>query len=60
VDAAYAPTGEGGIRWNDPELNIHWPVTEPKVSARDQVLPTFAEYHANPPAWPRVASPTPA
>jgi dTDP-4-dehydrorhamnose 3,5-epimerase len=57
VDAAYDPSGEGGICWNDPALGISWPVTEPKVSARDQVLPTFAEYQANPPAWSVTASP---
>ena len=51
VDAAYAPTGEGGIRWNDPDLAVKWPVEDPTVSARDMVLPTFADYQAAPPAW---------
>jgi dTDP-4-dehydrorhamnose 3,5-epimerase len=57
VDAVYDPSGEGGIRWNDPALGIAWPVTDPKVSARDQMLSSFAEYQANPPAWPVTASP---
>jgi dTDP-4-dehydrorhamnose 3,5-epimerase len=56
VDAVYDPAGEGGIRWNDSQLAVPWPIDEPKVSARDMVLPTFAEYQASPPAWPRTAS----
>ena len=44
VDAPYNPDGEGGIRWNDPELAIGWPVTNPTVSARDRTMPTFAEH----------------
>jgi dTDP-4-dehydrorhamnose 3,5-epimerase len=54
VDAAYAPTGEGGIRWNDPDLAVKWPVEDPTVSARDMVLPTFAEYQVAPPAWSQI------
>jgi dTDP-4-dehydrorhamnose 3,5-epimerase len=55
VDAVYDPSGEGGIRWNDPDLALDWPISDPTVSARDMVLPTFAEYRANPPAWPVTA-----
>lgn len=51
VDALYNPAGEGGIRWDDPELAVPWPVANPTVSARDEKLPSFAEYRANPPAW---------
>jgi dTDP-4-dehydrorhamnose 3,5-epimerase len=57
VDAVYAPAGEGGIRWNDPELGISWPVLQPTISTRDAALPTFAEYKASPPAWSRAQSP---
>jgi len=35
----YAPECEAGIRWNDPDLDIHWPFSEPKLSARDLVWP---------------------
>jgi len=49
--AEYEPTTEGGIVWNDPDLAIEWPVSEPKLSQRDLKLPTFAEYRANPPEW---------
>jgi dTDP-4-dehydrorhamnose 3,5-epimerase len=53
VDAAYNPTGEGGISWNDPELVVPWPITHPTVSKRDQDLQSFAQYKANPPVWDR-------
>jgi dTDP-4-dehydrorhamnose 3,5-epimerase len=49
VDAPYSPKTEGGIRFDDPELNITWPVLEGAiVSAKDRVLPTFAEYAQSP------------
>lgn len=33
----YAPTHERCIRWNDPDLNIHWPLSgNPLVSAKDE------------------------
>lgn len=38
VDAIYNPTTEGGIRYNDPELRIQWPVQNPLVSARDAAM----------------------
>lgn len=32
VTREYAPDCEGGIRWNDPDLAIDWPVEEAEVS----------------------------
>src|SRR5690606_20620958 len=32
---------ESGIHWNDPDLNIQWPVENPIVSQKDKELPTF-------------------
>ena len=32
----YAPQFEQTILWNDPDLNIPWPVTNPILSAKDQ------------------------
>lgn len=43
----YSPGGEGGIRYDDPEIGIEWPVTgrhETVVSERDLQLPSFAAY----------------
>ncbi|UJD95325.1 dTDP-4-dehydrorhamnose 3,5-epimerase [Lelliottia amnigena] len=37
----YDPSDEGGIIWNDPVLNIDWPIIEPIISAKDCALPDF-------------------
>jgi dTDP-4-dehydrorhamnose 3,5-epimerase len=39
----YDKASEGGIVWNDPELNIDWQVSAPIVSEKDQQLPLFRE-----------------
>ena len=39
ADNPYAPESEGGIRWNDPELNIDWGVENPVLSDKDKVNP---------------------
>lgn len=36
-------SSESGIIYSDPELNIDWGIENPIVSAKDLVLPTFAE-----------------
>ena len=35
----YNYDSEHGIRWNDPDLNIEWPVKNPLVSDKDNILP---------------------
>jgi dTDP-4-dehydrorhamnose 3,5-epimerase len=35
----YDPQAEKSICWNDPDLAIAWPVTEPILSAKDQAAP---------------------
>ena len=40
----YDPVDEGGILWNDPDLNIEWPVDSPLVSEKDQALTTLISY----------------
>jgi dTDP-4-dehydrorhamnose 3,5-epimerase len=37
----YAPEYDSGIIWNDPELNIQWPITNPILSSKDAQLPLF-------------------
>lgn len=39
----YDPDDEGGILWNDSELEIDWRVNNPMVSSKDKVLPTFKD-----------------
>ncbi len=45
VDGFYNKAAEGGIRWNDPDLAITWPVpaSEIKVSDKDAALPFLRE-----------------
>ena len=39
ITAEYAPELEGGIRWNDPEIGVEWPIQDPVLSSRDLQLP---------------------
>ncbi|WP_226682720.1 dTDP-4-dehydrorhamnose 3,5-epimerase [Sutcliffiella horikoshii] len=41
VDSPYNPNSEGGIIWNDPTLNINWPIKNPLLSEKDHKLNTF-------------------
>lgn len=43
VDAFYAPQADSGIRWDDPDLAIPWPVEKPVLSDKDQRLPFLRE-----------------
>jgi dTDP-4-dehydrorhamnose 3,5-epimerase len=35
----YDPQADAGIRWNDPDIAVPWPVGNPIVSAKDAALP---------------------
>jgi dTDP-4-dehydrorhamnose 3,5-epimerase len=41
VDEYYSPEHDRGIAWNDPELSIEWPATNPVLSEKDQQHPQF-------------------
>ena len=32
----YDPTDEGSVLWNDPDLDIRWPIANPVLSTKDQ------------------------
>ena len=41
----YAPDNDGGVRWNDPEIGVEWPVPviEAQLSAKDKVQPLLKD-----------------
>ena len=45
---AYNPSAESGIRFNDPELGIIWPISDPIVSEKDKNAQTLAAWLARP------------
>ena len=40
----YEPTDESGIFWNDTELNINWPISNPTISEKDKNQQTLFEW----------------
>lgn len=43
----YDPEADGGIRWNDPEIGVEWPVEKVETviqSDKDAALPSLAEF----------------
>jgi dTDP-4-dehydrorhamnose 3,5-epimerase len=49
--AEYNKAAEAGIRWDDPEIGIKWPIEDVTVSERDQGLPLLADATVFPPGW---------
>ena len=45
-DAFYEPSAEGGIRWNDPDLNIDWGIPSDQIilSAKDELHPLLKDF----------------
>jgi dTDP-4-dehydrorhamnose 3,5-epimerase len=46
VSGFYSPEHDGGLLWSDPAFAIDWPLqgAEPRLSARDALQPTAAEF----------------
>lgn len=46
VTAYYAPQSDGGLRWDDPDIGIDWPLPPggPVLSPKDTTLPRLAEF----------------
>jgi dTDP-4-dehydrorhamnose 3,5-epimerase len=44
----YAPSCEGGIRWNDPQIGVPWPFDAAAMvrSERDNRLPLLKDYQS--------------
>lgn len=43
----YRPSDEGGVIWNDPDIGIAWPVSEPALSVKDQTYDRLSDIPAN-------------
>ncbi len=46
VSNEYSLENERGIIWNDPEINISWPITNPVLSTKDSELPLLKNSNA--------------
>ena len=45
--AEYAPESESGIIWNDPSINIDWPITSPIITDQDKAMGSLDESDNN-------------
>jgi dTDP-4-dehydrorhamnose 3,5-epimerase len=43
VSGAYAPEAERGLRWDDPDLGLEWPLPVSVISAKDGSWPLLAD-----------------
>ncbi|MFB4212116.1 dTDP-4-dehydrorhamnose 3,5-epimerase [Shouchella sp. JSM 1781072] len=47
VDQLYSPSKDRGIRWNDPEIAIEWPCSQPILSKKDRAHPLLQKAENN-------------
>lgn len=45
VSAPYAPSAEGGVRWNDPAFGIDWQAEVKRISDKDAGWPDYRPQH---------------
>ena len=43
LSSYYDPATEAGIAWDDPDVGVEWPISEPALSERDRTAPRLAE-----------------
>ena len=47
LSSYYDPATEAGIAWDDPEVDVEWPLAAPLLSERDQEAPKLSEIASN-------------
>ena len=45
---AWVPEAESGVRWDDSQLAIAWPLPVADLSNRDRSLPSLSDFHSSP------------
>ena len=46
VDVPYSPSHDSGVRWNDPDIGVAWPVEHPVLSKKDGELGFFKDFNS--------------
>lgn len=47
----YVADDQFTIRWNDPELGVHWPITDPLLSDKDRTAPLLKDVRGQLPSY---------
>jgi dTDP-4-dehydrorhamnose 3,5-epimerase len=47
VTERYDPNDAAGLRWNDPDVGIQWPIASPRLAPRDAAYPLLRELTAS-------------
>lgn len=50
TSGTYNPAAESGVRWDDPEIGIDWPVKDPTLSGKDATAQSLGDWLARPEA----------
>ena len=53
VSGIYDATDEGGLLWNDPDVDIHWPCDIINITKRDSKFPELVNINEN--KFPRIS-----
>jgi dTDP-4-dehydrorhamnose 3,5-epimerase len=43
LSTVYDPQTEAGIAWDDPDVGVEWPISDPQLSERDKTAPRLSE-----------------
>jgi dTDP-4-dehydrorhamnose 3,5-epimerase len=43
LSSLYDPETEAGIAWDDPDVGVEWPISDPMLSERDKTAPRLSE-----------------